>query len=247
MAVTYKLMHGGQLIGEWPTLDETADGVRTHVGQHADDLEALRLVGFVTSHESGASPAFTIAGPDIVAYLTAATTVLAPPTEADDAARAVARLPDEQRHAILDLLQPSRRRRIEALLDHSGANAGRLMSQRFLCLYDSQTALEANDRIRTGALPEEAIAKVFVVDRNQHLQGAVSLVQLLRASPDMRLGELAEFSPTAGKDTEIEALATLMAEHDTTVVPVVDDRERPVGIITVDDVLEILLPARWAD
>jgi hypothetical protein len=90
MAVTYKLMHLGTRVGEWPSLDETANAVPAYLAEHADEIESLRLVGFITSFESGAKPAFTIAGPDIVAYLTAATTVLTPLTEADDAAKAVA-------------------------------------------------------------------------------------------------------------------------------------------------------------
>jgi Mg/Co/Ni transporter MgtE len=245
MAVTYKLMHLGTRVGEWPTLEETADGVRAHLAQHGDEIESLRLVGFLSSYESGSQPAFTIAGPDIASYLTAATTALTPRTEADDAAKAVARLPEEQRRAILDLLQPSRRRRIQALLEHAHPTAGQLMSQRFFCLYSNQTVQDAKDRVRTALLPDEVAAKVFVVDRNQHLEGAVSLAQLLRLNPDTPLGEVAEFSPAVRTDAQVAALATLMAEHDTTVIPVLDDRERPAGVITVDDVLEILLPTRW--
>ena len=245
MAVTYKLMHLGTRVGEWPSLDETADAVPAYVEEHADEIESLRLVGFITSFESGAKPAFTIAGPEIVAYLTTATTVLTPHTEADDAAKAVAGLPVEQRQAILDLLQPSRRRRIQALLEHAQPTAGQLMSQRFFCLYSSQTVQDAKDRVRVVSLPDEVTAKIFVVDSNQRLEGAVPLAQLLRANPDTALGELAEFSPAVRGDAQVQALATLMAEHDTTVIPVLDERERPAGIVTVDDVLEILLPTRW--
>jgi Mg/Co/Ni transporter MgtE len=245
VAVIYKLIELGHGVGQWQTLADAIEGVRSHLKRQPDRLDALRLVGYFTSQERGATAAFTIVGPDIPAYLTAASTVLAPRSGADDAAQAVAGLPEEQRRAILDLLQPSRRRRVEALLAHARPTAGQLMTSEFLCLYNDQTASDANDHIRVTRLPEEATARIFVVDSHQHLEGAVPLAQLLRATPDTPLGSLAQTSPTARRDTELQALATLMAEHDTTLIPVLDEHDRPAGIVSADDVLELLLPTRW--
>ena len=119
------------------------------------------------------------------------------------------------------------------------------MSTEFLCLYSHQTAGDATDRIRLTRLPEEVTARIFVVNDHQHFEGAVPLAQLLRASPDTPLGSLARTSPTARRDDELQSLATLMAEHDTTLIPVLDEHDRPAGIVSADDVLELLLPTRW--
>ncbi len=120
------------------------------------------------------------------------------------------------------------------------------MSPEFLCLYGNQTVSDATDRIRITQLPDEVTARVFVVDSHQRLEGAVTLAELLRANPSTSLSALARFTPAAREDTALEALANLMAEHDTTLIPIIDNDERPSGIVNVDDVLEILLPNRWS-
>ncbi len=246
MAVIYKLMDLGHGIGQWPTLRAASEEVPRYLELQAERIEALRLVGYLTSEEKGAEAVFSIAGPEISGYLSAATAVLAPRSEADAAAHAVAGLPQAQRRAILDLLQPAQRRRVESLLEHARPVAGQLMSPEFLCLYGNQTVSDATDRIRITQLPDEVTARVFVVDSHQRLEGAVTLAELLRANPSTSLSALARFTPAAREDTALEALANLMAEHDTTLIPIIDNDERPSGIVNVDDVLEILLPNRWS-
>src|ERR1700693_2234851 len=119
MAVIYKLMDHAERIGEWDDLRTAATGVQAYLTEHRGTLDALQLIGFLTTYERGAAPAFAVSGPDIPAYLKAACTVLASDTEADDTARAVARLPSPQRQAFLDLLRPAERRRVQALLEHA--------------------------------------------------------------------------------------------------------------------------------
>ena len=167
MPLIYRLMLHGEGVGQWPDLQSMEEGVRAHLAAHRRRLGGLRLVGFLTSYERGASPAFTIAGPDIPPYIDAAATVLTSPTEADDAADAVAALPAEQRDAILELLRPTQRRHVQALLGYEEVTAGTLMSQEFIGLYDDETAAQALARLRLSRLPLENASVVFVVDQHR--------------------------------------------------------------------------------
>jgi Mg/Co/Ni transporter MgtE len=82
---------------------------------------------------------------------------------------------------------------------------------------------------------------------NQHhrLRGAIQVVDVLRADPQLSLGELAEPPRQVRTDADLEEVARLMTDFDLTVVPVVDENERMLGVVTVDDVLELVLPRGW--
>jgi Mg/Co/Ni transporter MgtE len=77
------------------------------------------------------------------------------------------------------------------------------------------------------------------------LHGAIALVDLLRADPGVSLGEVAGVPQQVRPDADLEEVARLMTDYDLTVVPVVDDEERLLGVVTVDDVLELVLPRGW--
>lgn len=245
MSLIYKLMHRGEEVGGWPNLQSTEEGVRAYLAVHGNELERLRLVGFLSSYERGATPAFAIVGADIPTYIDAAAAVLMTRTEADDATEAVAALPSEQREAILDLLRPAQRRHVQALLGYEEVSAGTLMSEEFICLYDDETADQAIARLRSSHLPSENASVVFVVDQHQGLNGIVMIPELLRADPGQPLRDLYRAGPSVSRAAHLEEIARVMADQDSAVIAVVDDRERPLGVVTVDDVLELLLPARW--
>jgi len=82
---------------------------------------------------------------------------------------------------------------------------------------------------------------------NQHrrLKGAIQVVDLLRAEPGAAIGEIARPARNVRPDADLEEVARLMTDYDLTVVPVVDDEEQLLGVITVDDVLELVLPRGW--
>lgn len=165
--------------------------------------------------------------------------------EADDAADLVAELPEERREEVLSLVPMVQRRRVRALLGYDPATAGGLMSPDFICIYSQATHAEALDRIRTSRHPAEALAWLFVMNAHKRLSGAVQVGDLLRADPSLHVGEIAGAAQRVRADAELEEVARLMADFDLTAVPVVDDEERMVGVVTVDDVLELLLPKGW--
>jgi len=165
--------------------------------------------------------------------------------EADDAADLVAELPEERREEVVRLLPLVQRRRVRALLGYDPATAGGLMSPEFVCVYSQATATEALDRIRQSASSAEALGWIYVMNTHKRLTAAIALVDLLRADPVASLGEIAEPPQRVRPDADLEEVARLMTDFDLTVVPVVDDEERLLGVITVDDVLELVLPKGW--
>jgi CBS domain-containing protein len=162
--------------------------------------------------------------------------------ETDDAADLLAQLEQERRDRVLDLLPAVQQRRLRTLLGYEPMTAGGLMSPEFVAVYTQATQAEALDRVRRAAAPTDALAWVFVINVHRRYRGAVSLPDLLRAEPDAPVADLTSHSCSVGADAVLEDVARLMTDYDLTVVPVLDDRERPIGVITVDDVLELILP-----
>jgi len=165
--------------------------------------------------------------------------------EADDAADLVADLPEERREEIVRLLPLVQRRRVRTLLGYDPSTAGGLMSPEYICMYSQASPAEAIDRVRTSRMSAEAIAWIYVMNTHKHLVGAAALVDLIRADPLTTLGEIAGAPQRVRPDADLEEVARLLTDYDLTVVPVVDDEERLLGVITVDDVLELLLPRGW--
>ena len=165
--------------------------------------------------------------------------------EADDAADLVADLPEERREEIVRLLPLVQRRRVRTLLGYDPSTAGGLMSPEYICMYSQASPAEAIDRVRTSRMSAEAIAWIYVMNTHKHLVGAAALVDLIRADPLTTLGEIAGAPQRVRPDADLEEVARLLTDYDLTVVPVVDDEERLLGVITVDDVLELVLPRGW--
>jgi hypothetical protein len=165
--------------------------------------------------------------------------------ESDDAADLIGGLEEERRDEIVSLLPQVQQRRVRALLGYDPTTAGGLMSPDFVCLYTQATREEALDRIRRSTGPPEALAWVYIMNQHHRLRGAIQVVDLLRADPQLSLGDFAEPARQVRTDADLEEVARLMTDFDLTVVPVVDEQQRMLGVITVDDVLEIVLPPGW--
>jgi len=157
----------------------------------------------------------------------------------------VADLPEERREDVVELLPAVQRRRVRALLGYDAATAGGLMSPDFVCVYSQATHAEVLERVRIARYSADALAWVYVMNAHKRLTGAVALADLLRADPELRIGEIAGIPQHVRPDADLEEVSRLMTDYDLTVVPVVDEEERLIGVITVDDVLELVLPKGW--
>jgi CBS domain-containing protein len=166
---------------------------------------------------------------------------------ADDAADAIAELPQPRRRPVLDLLPPGQRAKVLTLMGFSSASAGGLMGVDFIALPARATVAEALARVRDSPLLQpEALTSVHAVGEDGGLRGVARLVTLLQADPADRLIEVSDTDPVrVGPDTDITDVAVLMTDYNLITIPVVDDACRLLGVITVDDVLEITLPEDW--
>jgi CBS domain-containing protein len=165
--------------------------------------------------------------------------------ETDDAVDLLHELDEERRARVVELLPPVQRRRVETLLGYGPATAGGLMSPDFVCVYGQATAREALERVRRSRAAPETLETVFSMNTHHRLQGAIALADLVRAEPDDTLAEIAGFPRTVPPDAEVEEIARLMTDYDLTIVGVVDGEQRLQGVVTVDDVLELVVPRGW--
>lgn len=164
----------------------------------------------------------------------------------DDAADLIAELEQARRSVVLDLLPSSQQRKVRALLGYDPAEAGGLMSPDFVSVYRQATVAEALARVRQSTLGDELLATVYVMDAGHRFLGAVPLAMLVRADPERGLAELdLQYIPHLIPEADFEEVARLMADYNLTAAPVVNAEERMIGVVTVDDVLEVMLPKGW--
>jgi CBS domain-containing protein len=166
---------------------------------------------------------------------------------ADDAADAIAELPQQRRQPVLDLLPPGPRKKVLTLMGFPSGSAGGLMGMDFIALPGLTRVGDALARVRESPLLQpEALTSVHVVDADGGLQGVARLVSLVQSDPDAALIDVSDANPVrVGADADITDVAVLMTDYNLITIPVVDDEGRLLGVITVDDVLEIALPPDW--
>jgi CBS domain-containing protein len=164
----------------------------------------------------------------------------------DDAADLLAELEDARRERVVAMLPGPQRAKVRALLGYDPATAGGLMSTEFVCLDRHATVQEAWDRLRASAVAPELLTTLFVMDSHRRLDGSVPVAALLRADPEAGLWELVRPGvPRLRADAEVGEVARAMADFNLTAAAVVDEQDRMIGVITVDDVLEVMLPKGW--
>jgi CBS domain-containing protein/sporulation protein YlmC with PRC-barrel domain len=166
---------------------------------------------------------------------------------ADDAADAIAELPQPRRQPVLDLLPPVQRAKVLTLLGFSATSAGGLMGVDFIAVSGMSTVSDALARVRESvALQPEALTSVHAVDDHGVLRGVARLVTLVQSDPGAKVIDVSDTDPVRiGSDTDITDVAVLMTDYNLITIPVVDDERRLLGVITVDDVLEVALPDDW--
>jgi CBS domain-containing protein/sporulation protein YlmC with PRC-barrel domain len=196
------------------------------VFEELDDDLAARLLGARTNEEIAA----------VLARM-----------RADDAADAIAELPQQRRQPVLDLLPAGQRTKVLTLMGFNAASAGGLMAVDFITVPTMATVSDALARVRESSLLQpEALTSVHAVDEDGGLRGVARLVTLVQSDPAAAVIDVSDTDPVrVGADADITDVAVLMTDYNLITIPVVDDERRLLGVITVDDVLEVALPEDW--
>jgi CBS domain-containing protein len=164
----------------------------------------------------------------------------------DDAADLIADLDQERRLPVLEALPLQTQAKVRALLSYNPETAGGLMSPEFLALPSETTVCDAIEEIRRSAVAPEALGTIYTLDEDGRLTGTASVVRLLKSPVTAHIGEVADLDPaTVRADVDLNAIVRKMSDFNLAAAPVVDDQHRMIGVITVDDVLELLLPTGW--
>jgi magnesium transporter len=159
----------------------------------------------------------------------------------DDRAELFDELPAGVVRRFLQQLSPAERQATATILGYQEGTAGRVMTTEYVRLRQGLTVSEALSKIRLNDRDKETVYYAYVTDDNRKLVQVVSLRQLLFSLPDALIGDIASDRVLKVRtDTPQEEVAHLMKRYDLLALPVVDREDRLVGIITIDDVVDIL-------
>jgi magnesium transporter len=161
--------------------------------------------------------------------------------EADDVADILGRVEESRLRQILTRLEPREADEVEQLLGYDENTAGGRMSLDFIRVYDNVTVAEAVRTVQEVSDPPDHAFYVYVVDEDERLVGAVSLRTLLVGGRDQPIREVMEPELVyVDREADQEEVADIAARYDLVVVPVVDDERRLVGVVTIDDIVDVI-------
>lgn len=163
----------------------------------------------------------------------------------DDAADILGELPEEKSEGLLNLMESEEAQDVRELMQYEDDTAGALMTTEYIGFAATLTAEAAINQLRELAPAAETIYYLYVVDDSEHLLGVLSLRELIIAHPKAKLHEVMRAKTvTVEPDDSHQKVADMMNKYGLLAVPVVDGEGVIQGIITVDDVLDILLPEK---
>lgn len=159
----------------------------------------------------------------------------------DDVADLIGRLPDDRAKNILELMRQEDSDEVHELLSHDQETAGRIMVPNFVALAEKTTAREAVAVLQRQYADIEMPFYLYVVDDRGRLQGVVSLRQLVVVPPETELKSIMSTDVVSvHTSTDQEEVARIVAHYNVLALPVVDDNNFLVGIVTVDDVIDVI-------
>jgi magnesium transporter len=191
-------------------------------------MEAVSELG----QEAGAALLATRSAEDIAR--------LAQEIPSDDAAALIDYLPEDLSAAVLDLMRPKESGVVENLLEYDEQTAGRIMNPHVFALSEEMTVGQAIAELQ-GARDVEMVFYLYVVDERRHLVGVTSLRRLLLVAPETPLKRIMTSDLISARvDTDQEEVARQVASYNLLAIPVVDQENKLVGVITVDDVIDVI-------
>jgi Mg2+ transporter MgtE len=163
----------------------------------------------------------------------------------DEAADLLGELTEEKSDELLKLMEPEEAQEVRELMEHEEGTAGALMTTEYIALPPELTVAEAFSRLRKLAAEAETIYYLYILGEDETLLGIVTLRDLLVAEPETRLQDLMQtrIISVLPEDSN-EQVTELIDKYALLALPVVEEGGKLAGIITVDDVLEMLIPDR---
>src|SRR5262249_25035856 len=223
-------LSGIELRDAWPVLstDERLEGLALLTHAETEDL-------FLGMHAHDQADMLVAAPPATGRWLIR----FLPP---DDAADVLQEAPPEEREGLLAFLDEPTRKEVVVLLAYEEDEAGGLMSPRYARLRPDMSVDEAISYLRRQTREHvESVYYLYVLDAEQHLLGVVSFRDLFSAAPEKRVRDVMHADVVAvPEDMDQEAVSKLFAEHNFLAMPVVDAERRVKGIVTVDDIVDVV-------
>jgi flagellar motility protein MotE (MotC chaperone) len=228
---------------------------KLHPADIADIMEELnpseRAAILTALDEETAAEAITEAEPEVQASVVQ---MMEPEKAADileemqpdEAADILLDLPEAKAEELLETMEPEEAQEVEELLEHEEDTAGGLMTTEHVAFAPAVTVAEAIRRIREEAKEAETIYYLYVTDPQERLVGVLSLRELILADPGQRLEQIMHTEVVSVQpETGLREVAELQTKYNLLAVPVVGGEGELLGIITVDDVLNLILPMIW--
>lgn len=164
----------------------------------------------------------------------------------DEAADLLAEFSKERSEDLLNLMEGDEAEEVRSLLLFAEDSAGGIMNTEYVTIFPDMTAEQAIQHLRKTANEAETIFYVFVTDAEEHLLGVVSLKGLILASPDALVSSfMTTRCITVAPDDKQDEVAQLIAKYDLLAIPVVDQDNQLLGIVTSDDALDQIIPTHW--
>ncbi len=228
---------------------------KLHPADIADIMEELnpseRAAILAALDEATAAEAITEAEPEVQASMVQmmepekAADILEE-MEPDEAADILSDLPEAKAEELLESMAPEEAQEVEELLEHEEDTAGGLMTTEHVAFAPSLIVAEAIQRIRDEAKEAETIYYLYVTDPRERLLGVLSLRELILADPGRRLEQIMHTEVISVRpETGLREVAELQTKYNLLALPVVSGEGEMLGIITVDDVLNLILPMIW--
>ena len=164
----------------------------------------------------------------------------------DEAADLLAELPQERSEDLLEMMEDEERDEVKILLSYPEDTAGGLMTTDLVTVTPTMSANQAIESVRAQEEEVDDVLYVYVVDEHNHLLGTFSLSELIFAQPRTKVSEFMHKKFVSVNVTDKQdLLAQVVAKYNLQAVPVVDENNRLLGIVTADDALDKILPTSW--
>jgi magnesium transporter len=232
LSVTHKRLHELHPADMADVLEQLTAAQRAKVFEHLDDDQVAETISEMEDEIQA----------DVVDDFTdqRASDILEA-MDPDDAADIIGDLPYDKAEALLRLMGVKEARQVRKLLGYKEKTAGGIMTPEVTTVTEDATVQEVIDHLRGAAAENENIYYIYVVGPKRVLEGVVSLRDLIVSAPETRVADIVERELfTVGVDDDQEQVADMMSKYDLLALPVIDEAGRLLGMVTVDDALDVL-------